>query len=166
MASPWMALVALALTVGRAHPMHTSVTEVVQEGASGHVSIQVRVYVDDLRAAVSLPAGALSAERADSGSADSAAADSAMARYLRGTFALADRTGRPVRLAWTDAEPAGDVILLRLRGEVPGGLAGARVTSLVLCERFEDQVNVVRAEYAGRTTTMLFTRGETAKALP
>jgi uncharacterized protein DUF6702 len=150
MASPWMALVALALTVGRVHPMHTSVTEVVQEDARGDVSIQVRVYVDDLRAAVSLPADA----------------DSAMARYLRGTFALADRTGRPVRLTWTGAEPAGDVILLRLRGEVPGGLAGARVTSLVLCERFEDQVNVVRAEYAGRTTTLLFTRGERAKALP
>ena len=150
MASPWMALVALALTVGRAHPMHTSVTEVVQEDARGDVSIQMRVYVDDLRAAVSLPADA----------------DSAIARYLRGTFALADRTGRPVRLTWTGAEPAGDVILLRLRGEVPGGLAGARVTSLVLCERFEDQVNVVRAEYAGRITTLLFTRGETAKALP
>ena len=89
-----------------------------------------------------------------------------MARYLRGTFALADRTGRPVRLAWAGAERSGDVILLRLRGEVPGGLAGARVTSLVLCERFEDQVNVVRAAYAGRTTTLLFTRGETAKALP
>jgi hypothetical protein len=89
-----------------------------------------------------------------------------MARYLRATFALADRTGRPVRLAWAGAERTGDVILLRLRGEVPGGLAGARVTSLMLCERFEDQVNVVRAEYAGRTTTLLFTRGETAKVLP
>ena len=162
-----MALVALALTVGRAHPMHTSVTEVVQEDARGDVSIQVRVYVDDLRAAVSLPADTLGADSkgADSAGGDSAA-DSAMARYLRGTFALADRTGRPVRLTWTGAEPAGDVILLRLRGELPSGLAGARVTSLVLCERFEDQVNVVRAEYAGRTTTLLFTRGETAKALP
>ena len=148
--------------------MHTSVTQVVQEDARGRVSIQVRVYVDDLRAAVSLPAGALGAdsEGSDSAGGNAAAADSAMARYLRGTFALADRTGRPVRLTWTAAEPAGDVILFRLRGEVPGGLAGARVTNLVLCERFEDQVNVVRAEYAGRTTTLLFTRGETAKALP
>jgi hypothetical protein len=163
-----MALLAAALVGGRAHPMHTAVTEVVQEDARGHVSIQLRVYVDDLRAAVSLPAGALGAdpEGADSGVGDSAAADSAMASYLRGTFALADRTRRPVRLTWTGAEQAGDVILLRLRGEVPGGLAGARVTSLVLCERFEDQVNVVRAEYSGRTTTLLFTRGETAKALP
>jgi len=149
MTSPWMALLALALAGGRAHPMHTAVTEVVQEDGRGQVSIQVRVYVDDLRAAV-----------------PPASADSAMARYLRGTFALADRTGRPVRLTWVGAEPNGDVILLRLRGEVPGGLAGARVTSLVLCERFEDQVNVVRAEYAGRTTTLLFTRGETAKVLP
>jgi hypothetical protein len=153
MASPWMALLALALAGGRAHPMHTTVTEVMQEDARGDVSIQVRMYIDDLGAAVSLPAG-------------TSGADSAMARYLRATFALADRTGRPVRLRWAGAEPTGDVILLRLRGEVPGGLAGARVTSLVLCERFEDQVNVVRAEYAGRTTTLLFTRGETAKALP
>jgi hypothetical protein len=163
-----MALIALALVGGRAHPMHTTVTEVVQDDARGHVSIQVRVYVDDLRAAVSLPSGTFGAESeaTDSRRGDSAAADSAMARYLRGTFALADRTGRPVRLTWAGAEPTGDVMLLRLQGEVPGGLAGARVTSLVLCERFEDQVNVVRAEYAGRAATLLFTRGGTAKALP
>jgi len=158
MAFPWIALLALALAGGRAHPMHTTVTEVVQQDAGGRASIQVRVYVEDLQAAVPLPAGTAAAEWA--------AADSAMARYLRATFALADRTGRPVRLAWAGAERTGDVILLRLRGEVPGGLTGARVTSLVLCERFEDQVNVVRAEYAGRTTTLLFTRGETAKVLP
>ena len=39
--------------------------------------------------------------------------------------ALVDREGRPVRLAWVGAERSGDVILLRLRGDVPGGLAGA-----------------------------------------
>jgi hypothetical protein len=148
-----MALLAVALVGGRAHPMHTTVAEVTQEDARGHVSIQLRVYLDDLRSAVPARVG-------------TTGADSAMARYLRGTFALADRTGRPVRLTWAGAEPTGDVMLLRLRGEVPGGLAGARVTSLVLCERFEDQVNVVRAEYAGRATTLLFTRGGTAKALP
>ena len=152
MPAPWIALVALAITGARPHPMHTAVTEVAQD-AAGHTAIQVRVYADDLYAAVG-PAGGAEG------------ADSAMARYLRATFALADRTGRPVRLAWAGAERTGDVILLRLRGEVPGGLAGARVTSLVLCERFEDQVNVVRAVYAGRTTTLLFTRGETSKVLP
>jgi hypothetical protein len=140
--------------------MHTTVTEVVQRDDRGRTAIQVRVYTDDLRAAVPEAAGL-------SPTGDpTPQADSAMARYLRGTFALADRGGRPVRLTWAGAERSGDVVLLRLEGAVPGGLAGARITSLVLCERFEDQVNVVRAEYAGRSTTLLFTRGETAKALP
>jgi hypothetical protein len=153
MPAPWIALLALALAGGRTHPMHTAVAEIVQEDAGGRTAVQLRVYVDDLQAELG------------SGPGDELA-DSSMTRYLRGTFALADRTGRPVRLDWAGAERTGDVVLLRLRGEVPGGLAGARVTSLVLCERFEDQVNVVRATYAGRTTTLLFTGGEGAKLLP
>jgi len=152
MSGLWIVLLGLALAGGN-HPMHTAVSELMQQDPRGGVTVQIRVFADDFQAVV--PAAS-----------DPAAADSSMARYLRGTFALADRAGRPVRLAWGGAERTGDVILLRLRGEVPGGLAGARVTSLVLCERFPDQVNIVRAEYGGRATTLLFTRGETAKALP
>ena len=149
----WAVVLALTLARGSAHPMHTAVAEVVQEDPRGAASVRLRVFADDLGAAVALPA-------------DPAAADSAMAKYLRGTFALADRQGRPVRLQWEGAVRSGDVILLRLRGVVPGGLEGARVTSLVLCDRFPDQVNIVRATYAGRATTLLFTRGEASKALP
>jgi len=133
--------------------MHTAVAELTQQDARGTTQVQIKVFEDDLRAAVPL-------------APDAAQADSAMARYLRGAFALADRSGRPVRLAWVGAERAGDVVLLRLRATVAGGLAGARITSLVLCERFEDEVNVVRAAYDGRTETLLFTRGESSKALP
>lgn len=160
MGTPWLALLALVL-VGVRHPMHTAVAEVAQRDSRGHATIQLRVYADDLSASVAEVAGL-----SQIAGRPTPAADSAMARYLRGTFALADRTGRPVRLTWVGAERMGDVIVLRLEGEVAGGLQGARLTSLVLCERFEDQVNVVRAEYAGRTTTLLFTRGETATALP
>src|SRR5213593_1984714 len=102
MPGPWLALLALALAGGRAHPMHTAVAEVVQQDPRGGATVQIRVFADDFQAAVPLPA-------------EAAAADSAMARYLRGTFALADRAGRPVRLAWAGAERTGDVILLRLR---------------------------------------------------
>jgi hypothetical protein len=129
------------------------VAELVQQDARGATAIEIRVFADDLQAAVAAPA-------------DPAAADSAMARYLRGTFALADRPGHPVPLSWVGAERTGDVILLRLRGQVAGGLAGARVTNLVLCDRYEDEVNVVRATYRGRTETLLFSRGGSAKALP
>jgi hypothetical protein len=153
MRAPRLGLLVLALSGAGAHPMHTAVAELAQQDPRGTTTVQIKVFADDLHAAVALPA-------------DAGAADSALARYLRGSFALADRNGRPVRLAWAGAERTGDVVLLRLRGEVPGGLAGARVTSLVLCERFEDEVNVVRASYAGRTETLLFTRGESSKALP
>lgn len=148
-----LAVVACALCVVGRHPMHTAVAELAEEDARGTTTVRIKVFADDFQAAVPLPP-------------DPADADSAMAHYLRGAFALADRTGRPVRLMWAGAERAGDVILLRLRGTVPGGLAGARVISVVLCERFEDEVNVVRAAYGGRTETLLFTRGEWSKALP
>ena len=69
-------------------------------------------------------------------------------------------------LRWDGATRSGDVVQIRLRGDVPGGLAGARVWIALLCERFEDQVNIVRATYAGRTASLLFTRGDAAKALP
>ncbi len=157
MSAAWLTLLALALAVGRAHPMHTAVAEVAQLDAGGRTTIQVRVYADDIHSAV---------PGAGDGASGGAPADSALSRYLRGTFALADRAGHPVRLRWAGAERAGDVVLLRLEGTVPGGLAGARITALVLCERFEDQVNVVRAAYGGQTTTLLFTPGETSKVLP
>jgi uncharacterized protein DUF6702 len=148
-----LVLLVFALSGAAVHPMHTAVAELAELDARGATAVEIRVFADDFRAALGL-------------ASDPAGADSAMARYLRGTFALADRTGRPVRLSWAGAERTGDVILLRLTGEVAGGLAGARVTSLVLCERFEDEVNVVRAAYGGRTETLLFTRGESSKALP
>jgi len=157
MTAALLALLALRATAAQAvsaHPMHTAVAELEQVDAGGNTAVRVRLFADDFAAAVP-----------ESG-ATGPGADSAMAIYLRGRFAIADRSGRPVRLAWEGAERAGDVVLLRLRARVPGGLAGARVTSLVLCERFADQVNVVRATYAGQAQTFLFTRGEQSKTLP
>ena len=84
-------LVGLALATGQVHPMHTAVAE-LREGADGTTAITIRVFADDFLAA--LPAA-------------EASADSAMSRYVRGTFALADRGGRPVRLAWRGADRAG-----------------------------------------------------------
>ncbi len=36
----------------------------------------------------------------------------------------------------------------------------------LLTERFDDQINIVRATYDGRTTTLLFTPGDAPKVLP
>jgi hypothetical protein len=49
---------------------------------------------------------------------------------------------------------------------VSGGLTGTRIRNRLLCDRFPDQVNVVRATYDGRSATLLFTPGDPAKPLP
>jgi hypothetical protein len=135
------------------HPMHTAVVELTYQPAGGVVAIQIRTFRDDFGATISLSSSGLPV-------------DSAIAHYVRGTFHLTDRAGRALPLRWDGAEQSGDVIVLRLTAPAPEGLQGAQVLSALLCERFEDQVNIVRATYGGHTTTLLFTRGDRAKALP
>jgi hypothetical protein len=132
------------------HPMHTSATE-LRESGGGTVSIRIRVFADDLRNALG---------------SDRQPADSTVFRYVSKRFSLTGPTGQPFSLQWIAVERAGAVLLLQLRARLPGGLAGARLTNDLLCERFTDQVNIVRASYGGRTTTLLFIPGDGAKALP
>ena len=135
-----------------AHPMHTTVAEITYDSGTRTAAIHIRVFADDFTTAL-IPDPA-------------APADSAMSRYVRGAFALADRSGRPLPIHWVGSAREGNVVVLHLRVTVPGGLAKGKVLSAILSERFEDQVNIVRASYDGRVTTLLFTRGEPAKALP
>jgi hypothetical protein len=134
------------------HPLHTALTEVSYDPARSEVAIRIRLFADDL--AASVPPAA------------DAAADTAMSRYARGTFALVSRSGQPVALRWEGVERTGDTVVLRLGATLPGGLTQAKVLSAVLWERFPDQINIVRVSNAGRVTTLLFTRGDPAKAVP
>jgi len=143
----------IAPKVGRVHPMHTAVVEITYQPVSGFAAIQIRVFRDDFGAAMAHAASATPI-------------DSAMARYVRGTFHLTDRAGRTLPLRWDGAEESGDVLVLRLSAPAPEGLHGAQVLSALLCDRFEDQVNIVRASYEGHTRTLLFTRGDGVKPLP
>jgi hypothetical protein len=133
------ALVALLMPAAT-HPSHTSSAELVQDGDS--VRVAIRVFADDI--------GTVGAVRP----------------YIRARFGIADRTGNAVFLEWAGTEAAGDVLTIRLRGRVPAGLSGARVSNAVLTDRFADQVNVVRAGYQRRAATLIFTRGDGPKALP
>jgi hypothetical protein len=146
----WRSLALLGLAA--AHPMHTAVIEIVADGRGG-ATVSIRAYADDLAAAAGVPDGG-------------AAADSAIAGYVRRGVTITDRRGRVLGLQWDGAEPAGDAVVLRLHAAAPAGLGGARVAAGLLAERFPDQVNIVRASYGGSTRTLLFIRGEAAKALP
>jgi hypothetical protein len=137
----WLLAVLLGFSAAvRAHPAHTSSAELVQRDDS--VRVAIRVFADDI---------------AEAG---------ALLPYLKERFGLEDARGKPIVLLGEGAVREGDVLVIRLRGRVPAGLAGARLRNGVLTDRFADQVNVVRAAYGGRTATLIFTRGDGPKALP
>ena len=130
----------LVLVVAAPHPSHTSSAELV--GRRDSVLVTIRMFADDL-----------------AGTGD-------LKIYVGEHFSIADRRGAPVRLEWTGSEPVGDVLVVRLRGLVPGGLPGATVRHELLTERFTDQVNLVRASYADRVATLIYIRGDRPKTLP
>ena len=140
-------------TISAGHPMHTAVTEITYDRPSRMAAIRIRVFADDFGTAVAAQS-------------DGASRDSALSLYVRSAFVLTGRSGQTLPIHWDGAERQGDVMLLRLWADAPDGLSGVKVLSALLCERFDDQVNVVRASYGGRAATLLFTRGDRAKALP
>ena len=136
-----LTLVAIAcLSLGR-HPLHTTHTDLA-EGPGGRVTMTVRSFSDDLRAAI--------ARR------EHVVDDSSMARYVRSTVALQDRTGRTVALMWDSSRSEGDITLLSLHATIAGGLSGASVRQAMQMELHDDQVNVLQSRYAGQSVSLLF----------
>jgi hypothetical protein len=131
------------------HPLHTTLTQLAYHDADRTVEATVRVFADDLRAAL----------HAD-------LTDAATVAYLRSTLTLVDRAGRPMAIAWCGLRRTGDLLWLCVRAPAPDGLSGLRVRVALLFERYADQINIVQASYAGRRAALLFTRGDAPKPLP
>jgi len=130
------------------HPLHTTITELSFNAADRTVQVSVRVFADDFR----VTAGA--------------ASDSAAFAYLRSGLTLSERDGRVLLLAWCGLRRQGDLVWLCARAPAPRGLAGVRVRARLLFDLYRDQINIVQARYDGRRTSLLFSSGDTAKALP
>jgi hypothetical protein len=138
------------LTAPAVHPLHTTHTDLRQRG--GEVEITVRAFTDDLHRAVA--------------GREHATDDSALAHYIRASLTLTDPAGHPLMLALVGTRTDGDVTLVMLRAALPRGLAGGRVRQMMHMELFDDQVNVVRAEYGDRQASFLFTPGDPVRSLP
>ncbi|MEP6572043.1 MAG: DUF6702 family protein [Gemmatimonadota bacterium] len=153
------ALMLLMLPAWRAHPLHTTFTELTAQ-SSGIVTITVRLFTEDLAVAISKRSGRTFAGR------DAIIPDSLALDYLRAHFALGAHGGHPAQLRWSGQRRTADVSFLTLSADLPAGLAGATLADSIHCELFDDQVNIVKATYAGRSESMLFTRGDPPKTLP
>jgi hypothetical protein len=142
----------------RAHPIHTTLAEITV-GTGGAVRVVVRTFADDFSTAVSR-----FAKHAPRG--DHAVADDDAARYVAAAFTLIDARGGRLLLSLVAQRRTGDVVWLELSATAPS-LKGARVRNAMLFEVHPDQVNIVKATYAGASPyTTLFSAGDGAKALP
>jgi hypothetical protein len=142
------------LLVAGLHPLHTTLTEIVEESGGKRVTIVVRAFTDDLHQAVH-------AETTSTPITE----DSLMSRYVRTHLGLRTASGVPVTLNWTGRRTTGDLSWITLEAEVPGGLGGAHLRNAIHNELFSDQVNIVQARFAGRSASLLFTRGDGEKTI-
>ena len=149
-------LPAILGAVGARHPLHTTLTELRVRPAARSVEIVMRVFVDDFSAAVARHDGGRPVAMPPS--------DSAAFRYVAGAFTLSDRAGRRLPLRWVGARRTGDLLWLTLTAPA-ATLDGVRVSNRVLVELHADQVNIVQATVGSRRASLLFTRGDGAKAL-
>ncbi len=141
---------ALGAAPARMHPLHTTLTQVA--AGPGRATLWVRAFADDF-------ARGVAANRAPAG------ADAAQA-YLAASVAVWDRAGRRQGLAPCGSRREGDLLWYCLRAATPGGLSGARVLNQMQFRVYDDQVNIVQAEYGGRKTSLLFVPGDGPKRLP
>lgn len=156
-----IALVGVVMTgrVADAHPLHSTITELVDDRAHGVVRATVRVFADDFGTAVSRSA------RGRGVAATGPGWDAAVLSYASQSFGLRDVRGRPLALRLCGARRAGDMLWLCLEAPTDQPLAGLQVRNAVLCDLFDDQVNVVQGTVNGERRSLLFVRGDQYKPM-
>jgi hypothetical protein len=146
-----------AARVADAHPLHSTITELVEDRAHGVVRATVRVFADDFGTAVARAASGRVAPGAG------AAWDAAMMAYVARSFGLREAQGRPIPLRSCGIRRTGDLLWLCLEAATAQPLSALKVRNAVLCDLFEDQVNVVQGVIDGERRSLLFVRGDQYK---
>lgn len=150
-------LVAAALVaspaVARAHPLHTTLTDVTTDPVRGTLRMTIRVFADDFSAAAARHSGL-------EPPADYRLADAVIARYVAARVQVVDAGGRRASLSWGGARREGEMIWITVHVPALRSLAGVRIGNALMLDVFDDQVNIVRAQAGSRRSSVLFTRGD------
>lgn len=157
--------VALVLALGAAtprlayaHPLHSTITELTEDRARGTVRGTIRVFADDFGTAVahSVRGRPLAA---------GAQWDAAALAYVASVFAFTDASGHSVVVHSCGTRRTADLLWICVEAPSASGLASLKVRNVILCDLFDDQVNVVQGTMAGSRRSVLFTKGDRAKPL-
>jgi uncharacterized protein DUF6702 len=146
------------------HKIHVSVTNLEFNQPRQTVEVVIRVFTDDLENALSQRAKrAVKIDPATAGK-DRQVIELVMA-YLRSSFELKNKAGRPVALSWNGIEGQPDMFWIFVKGRMPGGLEGAQLRNKIFCELFDDQVNIVNAKHQGKQVGLMFESNDDFKIL-
>ncbi len=156
-----LAIVLASIAPGQrayAHPLHTTLTQMTEDRARGVVHATIRVFADDFGTSLSHFART-------AGAPMSAQWNAAAFGYVSTVFTIAGKSGAALPLRSCGVTRTADVLWICVEASSPLGLAAVQVRNAMLCDLFEDQVNVVQGSIGGARRSLLFTKGDRLKPL-
>lgn len=150
-----LAILASSTASIKAHPLHTTITEVTESNRT--VRATIRVFADDFGTAVTRSLRGRPAA--------GAVWDAAAVAYITSSFVLAESNGRQLTLRSCGIRRTAELYWLCVEGTTSTALASLSVRNRVLCDVWDDQVNVVQATVNGSRRSLLFTKGDGSKPL-
>ena len=137
-------------TVDVRHDFHSSLAEVHYNAASKSLEVSLRVFSDDLNAALTKARGRPILVN------EAATTDALIKQYVDKHFAFANAKNIRKPTVWVGKEIAVDVTWLYFEIPLTENLNGMRFENSLLCELYEDQVNIVNLNYQNQKRTYLF----------
>ena len=141
----------------RAHPLHTTLVQLTYDARAHVLEGSIRVFAGDFAAAVAKHAGAKAPD-------DDRVAAAAAFTSVRRPFRFVDASGRAVPLTWCGSRRANDLLWLCVRATSAAAPSALRLSDQMLCDLFDDQINIVQSVAGEKHTSMLFTKGDGAKS--
>jgi hypothetical protein len=140
------------------HPIHSTLTEISYDPAARLATVRVRAFADDFGMATARWGRSRPGQHA-------VPPDSLSFEYLTRMISLESAPREFAVLEWCGVRQAGAVLWLCLRARLDRGLEGVRVADRVLNDLFDDEINIVQVDNAGRRTSAVFTRKDVPKVL-
>ena len=154
MSGALLATVLLGFTASpAAHPLHTSLTEISYVQPTSTITVQVRVFAQDMDSVL------------NRGSRRSVASDSAIFGYFNRHLALSDERSRVVVLVPCGIRREGDALFACVRARHAASIATLTMRNELLLDLFDDQINIVQVKSGSSRRSLLFTKSAVRKRL-
>ena len=146
-------------TVTARHDFHSSLAEIHYNAASKSLEVSLRVFSDDLNAALTKASGRPILVN------EAATTDALIKQYVDKHFAFANAKNTRKPTIWVGKEIAVDVTWIYFEIPLTENLNGMRFENSLLCELYEDQVNIVNLNYQNQKRTYLFKADQAVQAI-